>query len=284
MNKPRIFVSSVMDNFTEYRNAVRTGIIAAGGEPVLVEDYPSLISSSRSACLDGIASSDALVVIIGSRGGWTAPSGKLVVEEEYDEARRRKIPILLFVQSVADRDETAQALVNRLSDYVEGHFRRTFATSAELQELVSNALAPVVKHKGAPMTNSTVLNKLLSEAPRMDNEVVLRFVLAPERNETFIDSVEVGSDKFRNDLMTLAHAPEVGLFSYEHAKKSEVGISDIKIKQAGQADRRDARDETNLYVTGTGIVNIDSNVTGRTRQNPPTEIRSDSLSIYWKAT
>ena len=257
-----------MDNFTEYRDAARAGIIDVGGEPILVEDYPSLTSSSRTACLDGVASSDALVTIIGSRGGWTTPSGKLVVEEEYDEARRRKIPTVLFAQLVSDRDDKAQALVNRLSDYVDGQFRKTFTTAAELQDLISNALAPIIKHKGAQMTDMAEVNRLLSSAPKMGDEVVMRFVLSPERNETLIDTVEIDTDKFRNSLMALAHAPEVGLFAYERPKQVQTGISDVNITQIGQADRRNARDEVILKVTTTGTIIIDANVTGRTVHSP----------------
>ena len=56
MDKPRVFVSSVMENFTQHREATRLGIKESGGEPILVEDFPSLMVSSRTACLDGVAS------------------------------------------------------------------------------------------------------------------------------------------------------------------------------------------------------------------------------------
>jgi hypothetical protein len=95
--KPRVFVSSVMDGFEEYREAARSAIEAAGGEPVLVEDLPSLPVSSRNACLDGVASCDMYLVAIGDRGGWTAPSGKLVVEEEFEEAQRLGQPVVVLV-------------------------------------------------------------------------------------------------------------------------------------------------------------------------------------------
>jgi len=39
--KQRVFVSSVLEGFHDFREAARAGIIAAGGEPVLIEDYPS---------------------------------------------------------------------------------------------------------------------------------------------------------------------------------------------------------------------------------------------------
>ena len=78
-----------MDGFEPFRQAAREGIEASGGEPLLVEDRPSLGHSSRTACLNLIASADAFVLIVGERGGWTAPSGKLVVDTGRDWAKLR---------------------------------------------------------------------------------------------------------------------------------------------------------------------------------------------------
>ncbi len=64
----------------------------------MAEDWPSLGDLSRTACLDLVASLDALVLVVGEREGWTATSGLLVVEEELWEARRRKLPGRAFVR------------------------------------------------------------------------------------------------------------------------------------------------------------------------------------------
>jgi hypothetical protein len=49
MVRPRVFVSSVMEDFGEMRVAARLGIKDAGGEPVLAEDLPSLDETPRNA-------------------------------------------------------------------------------------------------------------------------------------------------------------------------------------------------------------------------------------------
>jgi uncharacterized protein DUF4062 len=60
MSAFRVFVSSLIDDFAKYRRAARTGIERAGCEAVLVnEDFPADPRSSRNACLDAVASSDA---------------------------------------------------------------------------------------------------------------------------------------------------------------------------------------------------------------------------------
>lgn len=117
-------MSSVVEGFAEFRQAAREAIIAAGGEPVLVnEDFPSPAASSRNACLDAVDSCDFLVSIVGERGGWTAPSGLLVVEEEYQRARRKRIPVLAFLRK-GHRDSDAERFARELSDYIDGTFRQ----------------------------------------------------------------------------------------------------------------------------------------------------------------
>ncbi len=51
-SRPRVFVSSVIEGFAEFRQATREAIAAAGGEPVLVnEDSPSLALRAASYTL-----------------------------------------------------------------------------------------------------------------------------------------------------------------------------------------------------------------------------------------
>ena len=110
MPRTRVFVSSVIEGFAEYRQAARNGIEQAGGEAVLVnEDFPSQASSSRNTCLDAIDSCDVFLLVLGGRGGWKTPSGRLVVEEEFEHARARKLPVLVFLEDVP-RDADGAAL------------------------------------------------------------------------------------------------------------------------------------------------------------------------------
>src|SRR5437764_1091394 len=130
-DRPLVMVSSVVEGFAEFREAARRGIEAAGGVPLLVnEDFASQAQSSRNVCLDAVASSDMYLVIVAERGGWETPSGKLATEEEYEEALRRKKPVLVFL-SPGPRDAKAKRFASRLSQYTTGHFRESFSTPRE---------------------------------------------------------------------------------------------------------------------------------------------------------
>lgn len=231
MDKPRVFVSSVVDGYEHIREAARAGVIAADMHPVLVnEDFPSLASSSRNACLDGIASCDVHILIIGARGGWTTPSGQTVLEEELAFAKRKKLPSLVFVQNIA-RDNEAERLEQSASDYVSGNFRRTFNAPEELTVAVTEAL------------------QLLSPAPRSDqmstarfddfpwsghtgsSETQLHVRISPARDEEILSPPEMASSATERLLQELGHSNKVGLFSYSNRKTAETGDGVLTITE-----------------------------------------------------
>ena len=160
MRRPRVFVSSVIDGFKPYREAARAAITNAGGEPVLVnEDFASQGASSRNACLDAVDSCEIFILLIGERGGWHAPSGKLVVEEELERAQFRHRRCLVFVQSGVVQDDEAKRLARSVSDYVTGYFRTTFKDETELKTEIEAALKEPLGNAMAPLTNVTSLQR-----------------------------------------------------------------------------------------------------------------------------
>lgn len=266
---PRVFVSSVMDGFEEFRQAAKKGIVAAGAIPVLIEDFPALPVSPRNACLDGVDSCDIFIVIVGNRGGWTSPSGKLVVEEEYEEALRRRLRILVFVQDTV-RDSDAQRLVTTLSDYVGGVLRPNFTTTDELYNIVNQSLKQLLHHYTNPEVRPSVIQEKLKNHHEFEvhGEACLRFVLAPERIGEVIDLISIGSRQLIEQVYSLAHSPQVRLFSYERPKAPEIGINEMIIVQSESSRRGGDLDEVRLEITVAGMIAIDANVTGRVERRP----------------
>ena len=231
MAKPRVFVSSVVDGFTDYRDAARRGILAIGAEPVLVnEDYPALALSPRNACLDGVDSCDVHLCIIGPRGGLTAPSGALVTEEEYEQARLRCLPILVFILQ-GEKDAEAQAFAARISDYVDGQFRVTVADPADLEQKVQTALEPVLTTLTFRMTPEKAIADELRDNIRNRPHPVLRTVICPERMDEVIDPMLLDDRSFIQRVYELGHRPDVGLLDYRLAKKDRVSVDRLVIKQ-----------------------------------------------------
>jgi hypothetical protein len=258
--KPRVFVSSVIKDFKEYREACRKGIEKAGGYPVLAEDFPSLSDSPRNACLDGVASCDILIIVIGKRGGWTAPSGKLAVEEEYEEAKRRKMPILAFLQDV-EREDDALKFAGRISDYINGHFRLEFDNALDLQEGVENSVLPIIAQFGKEEADLNFFTEKLRNPYGRDDITMLRFVVSPERREEMIDQASLGSNEFKHNILRIGHDPCVGLFVYESSIKTEIGINEIAFLQDDKDQTKDIINLVRLEITTNGSIIIDLNVT-----------------------
>jgi hypothetical protein len=277
----RVFVSSVIDGFADYRAAARDGIEAAGAEPVMVnEDFPSQGTSSRNACLDAIESSDCLLSVVGKRGGWTTPSGRLVVEEEFEHARVRSLPVLAFIQETT-RDADADRFARKLSDYVRGIFRTKFKTPADLQQQVERAvrerletLSPRSSVEGRDLSSYFAPDRHASGSTTM-----LRVVLEPERQEEVIDPVTLDSADFKERLLELGHGRAVRLFSYSREKSTGLEGAALVIEQDGTNGRRRAEEYVRFELQESGRVLLDANVTGRSRGDSPVDVTRDSFVI-----
>jgi hypothetical protein len=265
--RPIVFVSSIVDGFRDYRQAAREGIEAGGGRPLLVnEDLPSLATSPRNACLDAIDSSDYVVSIAAGRGGWKAPSGLLVVEEELEHARHRNLRVLGFVQDTP-RDANAERFARRISDFVSGGFRTTFNTPVELRAQVERAVREVVSNLPEERPMDADLSQYFSALDRYSGQTaMLRFVLVPEREHELVDPMTLNSSGFKTRLYEIGLQSDVGLLDHESAKSSELR-DDTRVVEQSPGSRHGEGEYVHLEVSESGRVVIDMNITGRVPRN-----------------
>jgi hypothetical protein len=252
-----------VDGFGDYRTAASAGIERAGGHAVLVnEDFPAVATNPRNACLDGVDSSDIYLCIIGSRGGWTAPSGVLVTEEEYQHAMRRGLPILAFIVE-GEKDRQAQAFADRVSHYVSGRFRAMVTDPADLQDHVHRALEFILPTFDLPMTQDSRISEALQRHDHNQQDTTLRIVLSPERAEEVIDAVQFGSSDFVQLLYRIGHDEGIRLFDYRCAKDDSVAGNRQIIEQECERDHRHGRVFVRVELEDSGLAVIDANVSGR---------------------
>ena len=257
MVRPRVFISSVMEGFEECREAARRAITAMGGDAVMAEDFPSASSSPRNSCLDGVASSDVYVLIVGTRGGWKTPSGRLAVEEEYDEARRLNKIISAYVQN-AERDSDAERLVKNVSNYVGGQFRIAFESCADLEQVITRRLPEVLQPLKLPLMDPNELIRRSENCSTIQYETTARLVIAPERSEEIIDRLEIGEKRFEEQMLRVAL--DTGFFSYRAGKEIALRGDTLVIEQPasrrGDTDRR-------VEIEPSGIMTFDALVSTR---------------------
>jgi hypothetical protein len=260
-----VFVSSVVDGFAQFREAARRGIVKSEAEPVLVnENFPAETLSSRTACLDAVASCDAFALIIGQRGGWTTPSGKLVVEEEYEEAIARRIPVLVFVQT-EPHDAEADRLIKRVSDYVDGRFRHTFSSAHQLEEAVAASVAAIVPMLKQPTVSASDFQMRLSAKPRIQSEPMIRLIIGPERDEELISPVTLMSPTFPREILRLGHEGAAPLLDFGRPKAHKIVGAAIVIEQTDPEARHGSTDLVRFALNERGVIDIDANIPARDR-------------------
>ncbi len=137
----KVFVSSVVSGYEEFREAAKQAIEALQHVPVVMErTHESSPDSPRKACLKGVAESDVVVLLMGYRYGGVLESGKSATHEEWDHARSLNKDILVFVEKLKIRQEHQKAFLNKVGDWVDGHFFSFYSNPLELLPEVVKAL------------------------------------------------------------------------------------------------------------------------------------------------
>jgi hypothetical protein len=100
---PKVFISSTSDDLKQHRAAARDAAIAAGFLPIQMEYF---IASGQhpplQACLEKVAASDVVVLIVAHRYGWVPPDqdggqDKSITWLECERAHADKKEVLAFV-------------------------------------------------------------------------------------------------------------------------------------------------------------------------------------------
>ena len=263
--RPRVFVSSVMENYAAFRDTATKSIRRAGCDPVRAEDFPGAHTSPRTACLDGVRSADALVLLLGERYGFVGPSGLSATEEEYEEARSAHKRVLVFLEDVDVRESRQEVFVSKVQDYVTGHWRKTFREADELASLVQEAVAAadLQSTSGHEARTRGRIEAALARRPAKSQGIVwLHTAWTTPRDEEVIDPLDLGDGSFQRQVQRLAHECEPPLFAYEEPKQVGAATSLLRIEQGDPDNWRDARSLAVLEMHADGTLSVVQNVTG----------------------
>lgn len=135
----KVFISSVISDFEEYRQSAKRAVEIMGDKPVMSEDFGARPYSSEKACVTEVQSSDVYIVVLGEKYGYLVPEGVSVTHAEYRAAKDSGRPILAFIKHCemeAEQDRFRQ----EVEEYQEGLFRGSFASPEELKEEIIKSL------------------------------------------------------------------------------------------------------------------------------------------------
>lgn len=227
----RVFISSVVNGFEDYRGAARRAIETVDAVPVMCEDFGARPYSSERTCRTEIESSDVYVVILGGRYGYEHQDKESVTQQEFRHAISLRLPILIFVQDVEMEPSQAE-FRNEVSAYHSGFCRERFSTPEELErKLIKNLLRLGRAQKACSQSEfSDRVERARSRRDHYDRGYEARFMFAflpqpmhevrlheleSQRNEQFVQLCNAGFAQMRQGFDLINETDCSGLRSGE---------------------------------------------------------------------
>ncbi|MDC5813092.1 DUF4062 domain-containing protein [Vibrio europaeus] len=188
--KPTVFVSSTCFDLGQVRSDIRDLIQTFGLEPILSEydSFPvSPDTDTISNCLRNVREkADIFVLIIGGRYGFQTESGKSITNLEYLEAKKKGIPIYVFVNSSImnilpiwknnpDADFSSHVENQKVLEFVESvsHFKSNWVYKFDSASDIKSALLQQIPY--------LFMDSLEARKKLKDNEVNLPSDLYPPK-------------------------------------------------------------------------------------------------------
>jgi hypothetical protein len=160
----KVFISSVITGFEEFREAAVAAIRSLRHTAIRAEDFSAKESSPQVACLAGVREADVVLVLLGERYGSPQESGLSATHEEYREARDQK-PVLAFIQADAALEQSQAEFVREVQNWHFGLLVAFFCDPEGLRNEVTSALRDLELARAvSPFDEQEVLARALKAA------------------------------------------------------------------------------------------------------------------------
>ncbi|CUN78879.1 MULTISPECIES: DUF4062 domain-containing protein [Clostridium] len=208
----QIFISSTFADLEEERKEVMEAIINLNCFPAGMEMFPATDIEQFEYIKTIIEQSDYYVLVIAGRYGSVAEDGKSYTEKEYEYAREKGIPVLVFVKrdienisaSKIDNDpKLKEKLIKFRDSAMKNRLAKFWDEKSELKYQVYDSLSKSIKMiprdgwiKGDTPTNSETLielEKLRKEKNELEERIKYLDSKLEEKDE--IKDIAQGNDK-----------------------------------------------------------------------------------------
>src|SRR5205823_5280636 len=129
----RAFISSVMGELAEERQAVAAGVRSVGLRAILFEEFGGRDADPEAAYLSEVEASDIYIGILGSRYGKPLKTRFSATHSEYLHAVQHALRMALWTSTTADREGHEQAFLDEVRTF---HVVPEFRSVADLQTQV----------------------------------------------------------------------------------------------------------------------------------------------------
>ena len=136
----KVFISSVVRGYEKYREAAAEAVETLGYQVSRSEDFPARPDTPQQACLGEIRGSDAVILLLGEKYGAKQDSGLSATQEEYNEAKKNNIPVLVFIESDIKSESAQEEFIKKVKDWTSGYFIKDFSGSKQLSVKIIQSL------------------------------------------------------------------------------------------------------------------------------------------------
>ena len=232
----QVFISSTFADLQDERKAIMESIMDLDCFPAGMEMFPANDSEQFEYIKTIIDASDYYVLIIAGRYGSLADDGKSYTEKEFDYAKEKGIPVLVFVKKDLENiplsktdgsEEKMKKLKNFIEKAMKNRLAKYWGDSKELKYEVHSSLSKAFKThprtgwvRGNIANNENLLNQI--NDLRIENER-LRKSINEYENECCVATNELAE---YNDIFKLLIRvePEDG---YEYEEELDITWDEI---------------------------------------------------------
>lgn len=200
-----VFLSSVIADFGEYREAAADAIATLGHEVVRSEQFGVRSDTPQRACLGELRATDLVVLVLGARYGSVNPgSGLSATHEEFREAASTT-SVLVFIQSGVTPEEEQVALIREAQDWARGGLTGSFVTPDDLRRAVTQAVHQWELAQSAGPADQT---EMLERGRRLfpdsrSGGAKLAVVAIPGPRQELVSPARLDSSQLREQLLAL---------------------------------------------------------------------------------
>ena len=143
----RVFISSVMDELPDEREAAAEAVRAVGAQPVMFEEFGGRDANPVDAYLDEVETSHVYLGVFGRRYGTLLPTRFSATHTEFRHAERRGLRMAVWTLRTQDREGPQQAFLDEArTSYVVP----AFGTPVDLRRQVGDRLCAIAAEDLAP--------------------------------------------------------------------------------------------------------------------------------------
>ncbi|RLQ88044.1 DUF4062 domain-containing protein [Notoacmeibacter ruber] len=223
----KIFLSSVMRDFEDDREAAFRAIRMIGHQIIRAEDFDPSSTSPRNTCLRGVRESDLVILLLGERYGFPQASGLSATHEEFREAAGTK-DLIVYIKNMSNREPDQQQFVEEVQKWENGCFTGNYDHPSELTDKLVGVLHRKSLENAAGQPDDSILKKraismLAENSIRHNNHrAFLEMAVAVGPEQQILRPSQIDAPELKDFMFSLLFSRASAFFDRNDGSKMHV--------------------------------------------------------------